>query len=269
MSAGLALLFLLLAALGGALLNATLARWRRTRAWPAPGLETEGAPIHTERSGLNGPAGVVVFLALAGVAYGYLDPGFSRSIESVVLVAGIVIGMLAVTLVLELPRLLVQRRYNGDGGSLRALPLTLAVAVICVLVSRALSFEPGYVYAPIAAFAFRGTLWPRQEGMAAVAAALLVLGLVLVAWLALPLADTQLTGLPLGALLVTTILSTLVAGGLTSLLIQLVPLRSFGGARLWAWSRIAWALLFAVTAFAFAQLLLVPSVVAALTAGPS
>jgi hypothetical protein len=264
LSVGLALLILLLAALGAALLNGAMVRRRRARALPPPGLETAGAPIYGERSGLTGPAGVVVFLALAGVAYGYL----SRSLESVVMVAGIVIGMVAVTLLLELPRLLVQRRYNGDGGSLRALPLTLVVAVICVLVSRALSFEPGYLYAPIAVYAFRGTLWPRQEGVAALASALLVLDLALVAWLALPMADTQLTGLPLVALLLTTVLSTLVVGGLTSLLVQLVPLRTLGGRRLWAWSRIAWAVMFAVTAFAFVQLLLVPAGGATSTSGP-
>jgi hypothetical protein len=253
------LLFLLFA-FPSALFNETLEEnYDRIAAWFHRGGRV-GAALRARLARFwTGYVGVAVFLALSGVIYGFLDPGFGLDAESAVLFGGIVVGLLLTTVAFEAPLALFQKRHNGELGVIRVLPLSIVVAIVCVLLSRVANFQPGYLYGLVAFYAFTRGMSPRQEGIAVAATCLLILVLAVSAWVALPLADAALAGQPLAQLFATTVLAAIFVGGLEGVLFELFPMRFLRGSRLWAWSRVAWAILFVAAAFAFVHVLLAPT----------
>ena len=61
-----------------------------------------------------------------------------------------------------------------------------------------------------------------------------------------------------GALLLETALAVVAVGGLEAVAFGLLPLRFLSGAAVYGWSRLAWALLFGISVFAFVHLLVGP-----------
>ncbi|MCY7417229.1 MAG: PASTA domain-containing protein, partial [Chloroflexi bacterium] len=91
-------------------------------------------------------AGVATFFVLAGLLYGFLDPTFGLTVDSVLLFVGIlgalVVGSLVATATFRWARV----RLNGEQGTFRVLPTTLVIALVCVLTTRITDFQPGYLY---------------------------------------------------------------------------------------------------------------------------
>jgi hypothetical protein len=208
----------------------------------------------------RGKLGVLFFLLLSGVIYGFLDPGFGLDAESAALFAGIVLGLAITTAVFELPIVVVQRRVNLERGVVRVLPLTIVIALACVLVSRVAEFQPGYLYGLIAFWAFDRALPKRTAGAAEAATCVMILLLALAAWLLLPVAESAFGGAPLMSTLVLTTLAVIFIGGLEGLLVELLPLRFLRGSVVWAWRRSVWVILFVIAGFAFVHILLHPGV---------
>ena len=259
LSLGVASLILLLVAFSSSLLNETIEENHAVIAGWLGGGRLLGALSRVLGTLWTSPAGVVRFLFVSALIYGFLDPGFGLSWESLTLVLGIVLGLLVTTLFFELPPALFQRRQNQQPGAIRVLPLSLVVALVCVLISRAVDFQPGYIYGLIAFYAFsRGTA-PRAEGQAMAVTCVVIVGLAVFAWLMLPIADAAFAATPFLHLAVTTALVTVFVGGLAGLLFQLLPLRFLRGKRLWDWNGALWVVLFMIAAFVFVHVLIVPS----------
>jgi len=258
-SALLALLFLILAAFPGQLFNKTyeeneaeIGRWFARGGALTAGFRTALARFWGR------PIGIVIFVIISALLYGFLSPSFGLSQESVASFIGILIGLLVVMLAFELPLVFTQRRVNRDRGHVRVLPVTLIVALFCVVISRVTGFQPGYLYGLILGYVFAHELSLRDEARAHVSTAIWILVVSLGAWLLLPFAGQSLTGEPLVTLALSTALATIFVAGLEALMFELVPLRFLRGEVVYTWRRSVWAVLFTVAAFLFVFIMLEP-----------
>ena len=77
----------------------------------------------------------------------------------------------------------VRRRDSGVSLSVRALPGALVVAAACVLLSRVVGFEPGYLYGVLAGLVVGGALSAVDEGKQAALASGVTALVALAAWL--------------------------------------------------------------------------------------
>jgi len=136
------------------------------------------------------------------------------------------------------------------------LPGTLLVGVVCVVVSRLTGFQPGYLYGVLLGVAFAGELARADAGREAVFAAVVMLVAAVAAWLVLGTLspdDSSVAGIAIH-----TALGAIVVGGLEGVVFGMAPLRFLPGEKLWAWSRVIWAVVFGVGMFAFAHILINP-----------
>jgi hypothetical protein len=202
-------------------------------------------------------AGVAAFIALSALLYAFLDPGFGPTVESAAEVVGLATGIVLTAITFQLPELLARRGERGT--RLRALPGTILVGLVCVVVSRLTGFLPGYVYGLILGFVFASELPRIQKARRTAAAGALMLSLAVAAWLVTGmLGETASTGSVIG-IVVQTVLAAVVVGGLEGVVFGLLPLRFLQGEVLFGWNRLVWGLLFGLGVFAFAHVLINPS----------
>jgi hypothetical protein len=203
--------------------------------------------------------GPIAAVLLAGALLGaLLDPhaGFNLTTALALLATLVTIAVFA--LLRSTIERVYRRRHGMDRATvLRALPGGLAVAAACVLFSRLLDFQPGYLYGVVAAVAF-STAMPRADtGRVSALAhgAQLILGLL--AWLAwLPVHDAGSTW---PVTLATDILGALFVGALVSTTLTLLPLRFLDGGHIFAWRRAAWSALFLTSTFLMLAVMLNPN----------
>ena len=160
-----ALLFLLLAAFPSQLFNKTLEEnYAEVVGWFTRGGQA-GVRIRDALAGFwQRRSGLIIFVAISALLYGFLSPQFGPTIESFAALIGILGGLAIVIGAFELPLLLFQRRINKDAGMLRVQPLTIFIGIACVVISRIADFQPGYLYGLVAAYAFARELPLRDEG---------------------------------------------------------------------------------------------------------
>jgi hypothetical protein len=203
------------------------------------------------------PAGMATFIGLSALLYALLDPTFGFSVDSLGTLAGMALGLLLTLTVFFVPLIILSR---GEGVRLtaEALPGTLFVALLCVIVSRVANFQPGYLYGLIIGYGFTRELTKAQEGRLEGVATATAFAASVVAWLALP-AIRGGSGSGLGGIILETALATVVVAGLEAALFGLLPLRFLPGERVRAWNQRAWMALIGLAAFAFFHILLNPS----------
>ena len=202
------------------------------------------------------PAGIAAFIGLSAVLYCFLDPTFGFSVDSLATLVGMVLGMATMLLVYAVP-LYVLTRGRGVGLSARALPGTLLIALLCVIVSRLANFQPGYLYGLIVGFAFTREIAKLDEGRLEGIATAIALAASVVAWLLLPIVRGGSEGFP--GIVAETALAIVVVAGLEAALFGMMPLRFLPGERVRAWNPRFWMALVGISAFAFFHILLNPS----------
>jgi hypothetical protein len=199
--------------------------------------------------------GVAAFTAIAALLYGFLDPTFGLTTHSAATFLGMLIALVVVTLLFALPGWLAHRRA-GDPARIRVVPISLGVALLCVVVSRLTGFQPGYLYGLLIGLAFARELGPAQEGRATALSAGVMLAAAVAAWF-------MLGGLAPGDGLVTvvgrTALGAILVAGLEGVVFGLLPFRFLPGETLRAWNRVAWGTLLGIGAFAFFHILVNPA----------
>ncbi|MBK6319352.1 MAG: hypothetical protein IPF51_11325 [Dehalococcoidia bacterium] len=191
-------------------------------------------------------AGVLV---ATGFIYGFLDPGFGLNRSSAVLFVSVIVGVGLVGLLYSGLEAWSRERTLGSIAEVRAYPLSLAVAVLSVVASRALGLQPGVVYGFAASCVVLGGAAgdERNEGRALAVPVVACLGLSTVCWLLV----APVRALP-GAALSDTMEAIAVIvfiGGLEGLLINLMPLDVMDGAKIYRWRRSVWVGLRLVSAF--------------------
>jgi hypothetical protein len=217
-------------------------------------------PAREGRSFWTRPRGVLAFFLISAVLYSFLDPTFGTGDPegAAVTFAGMLGGLVAGTVVFALPIVAFHWLRTREIGRLRVLPGTIAVAAVCVLVTRLTGFQPGYLYGLVIGFVFATELVAADEGRSAFIAACWMLAVSLAAWVALIPVGAAADG-SAGPMILQATLTTLVVGGLEGVAIGLLPMRFLPGEAILGWSRRRWAVLFGIGVFAFLHVLVNPS----------
>lgn len=254
-SAGLAAAIVLLMPFPGQLFNSTLEehedevrRWLRLD-------RGRGAASRIGAFWASWP-GIAIFAAAAALLYGFLDPTFGPDAHSAATFVGMLAAIALVTLVFAIPAWRLHRR-RGDPAGLKVVPLSLAVAAICVVISRLTGFQPGYLYGLLIGLAFAHELSAVEEGRSTAIAAAVMLVSAAVAWLALgalPAGDASF-----GTTALRTALAAITVAGLEGVVFGLLPFRFLPGEPLYGWNRVLWAALLGIGAFAFLHILINPA----------
>jgi len=205
------------------------------------------------------PQGMLLFVLLTALLYAFLDPTFGFSLLSLATLAGLALGLFVVLIAYGAP-LVAFARADRVGLIIRALPATVAIGILCVILSRLASFQPGYLYGLVIGFLFVGNVGLRTEGRAEAAAAGASLVAALVAWILLAGVRTEVASAgEFGIVLTETALVTIVVAGLEAAVFAMLPLRFMPGAAVYAWDRRVWLVLMAAGLFGFAHVLLNPA----------
>jgi hypothetical protein len=210
-------------------------------------------------SGRIGSIGrVLLVLGLLGLIYGFLSPDFGLNPQSLILFVSLVIGLGFLTYFSEgSSSRLAARRYRAD-ASIKLYGTAVIVAIIAVVLSRSVSFQPGLVYGFIASAVIIApiALARRDDATLVLVPAFGLLLVSVLAWLLLGPVRVAAADGSWAPALAETILAMIVIGGLEGLFITMIPLRFLDGATVLGWSRLAWALTFGTVTFLWWQLLL-------------
>lgn len=191
-------------------------------------------------------------LALGGILGGLLNPHFGFNSESVSgFGATLVSFVIGATLSWYITKLFRERHRYPTRTYLKALPLGLGVAALCVVISRATNFEPGYLYGIVVSIAFVESLEERHSAHLTVISTFSTLCVAVLAWFAwIPM--NHLAGLHPGNVpiaLVDDVLGSIFVGGLVGTVIGLMPLEFMPGGALLKWRKDVWAIVFFVALF--------------------
>ena len=176
------------------------------------------------------PLGILGFVGLSALFYAFLDPTFGVSIESLGELIGLAIGLLVILVAYGVPLMVFSIRHR-IALTIRALPATLAVAVVCVLLSRLADFQPGYLYGLVVGFYFAHEVSHEIEGKAEAVAAGTSLAAAALAWISLVLLRAGVgPSDAFGAALVESAAVTVVVAGIENAMFEMLPLRFLPGA---------------------------------------
>lgn len=230
---------------------------------PDAGNTEAAVAVAGHRAGRGRRALIFVLVAAVGaIIGGFLDPGFGFHRSSIALLIGVFFSVMIGVGVAAL----AARSYRRAGSRpsewvLHAIPSALLVAVVCVLISRLVKFQPGYLYGLVGGAAFVAALGRREEGRSEVAVIAAALALALVAWVVFGVVASQANDPhpAFGVLVADSLLAGLFIGGIEGLLFSLIPLRFLPGYRVKGWSWVVWIVLTAIVTFTFVNVLLRPA----------
>jgi hypothetical protein len=209
--------------------------------------------------GRLGSIGVVLLvLSLLGLIYGFLSPDFGLNQQSVILFVSLVVGLGFLTYFAEgSSTRLAHRRYSAD-ASIKLYGTAVIVAIVAVVVSRLVDFQPGLLYGFIASAVIVApvALARRDDATLVLVPAFGLLVITVLAWMLLGPVRVAAADGSWPPALAETILTMIFIGGLEGLFITMLPLRFLDGATVMAWSKVAWALVFGTVTFLWWQLLL-------------
>jgi alpha-tubulin suppressor-like RCC1 family protein len=206
------------------------------------------------------PLGMVLFVLLSALLYGFLDPTFGLDSQSLAAFAGLAVGLVVTLLAFCVPLALAYARSTIP-FSVQALPGTLAVGLACVLLTRVTDFHPGYLYGLVVTFVVARELSVAVEGRAMALATGTTLVVAVVAWFGLlwvgPL--TPAHGDPgLALIALQTALVMALVAGVELTVFGMLPLRFLPGENVYRWKRRVWAALFGIGMFGFVHILMNP-----------
>ncbi|OFW60305.1 MAG: hypothetical protein A2133_10100 [Actinobacteria bacterium RBG_16_64_13] len=195
---------------------------------------------------------------VAALIYAFLDPTFGFSGHGVNIFFSLLISVTIVTAAYEGTQAVTSSRGFRIPAALKLFPAAIAIAILCVLLSRLSGFTPGYLYGFVGGLAFLGAQQPdkRRHGRIVLVGATCLLAVSMAAWfLAIPVARAAEAGSGWAAVIQSMCAATFVAG-LEGVLFGLVPLTFLDGGALFHWNKVLWASLFGVATFLFWHVLL-------------
>jgi len=207
---------------------------------------------------------VIVFASVVlggGLLGGLLSPNFGINLTTVAsYVATVVSVLVGASLSFVVGWAYRRVRHREHEARLQALPFGLAVAALCVVISRLADFRPGYLYGVVAGVAFGTALGKRENGHVVALATLTTMAVAILAWLAwVPVnAAAAQDGAGFAVTFADDLLGALFVGGLVGSVIGLIPLNFMPGGALAAWHRGVWAVTFGLALFGVVELLLHP-----------
>jgi hypothetical protein len=223
------------------------------------GASARGAGDAPGRSSRPRFYGVLVVGAILG---GLLNPQFGLNERSLADIGATLVAFALGTLIgWFIAKTFRQHHHYPVHTYLHALPLGLAVAAFCVVVSRLTNFEPGYLYGVVVSIAFVETLEERHNAHLTAISTLSTLGVALLAWfLWVPVNHFALQhGHNVILAIVDDVLASVFVGGLVGTVIGLLPLEFMPGGTLAKWRKDVWAVVFFVAIFLLVEVELRPA----------
>jgi hypothetical protein len=191
-------------------------------------------------------------LAVGAVLGGLLNPRFGLNRQSADgFLATLVAFAFGATISWFVAKTFRTRHRYPTHTYLRALPLGLAVAALCVLVSRISDFQPGYLYGVVVSVAFVETLEERHNAHLTVISTMSTLLVAMLAWFAwIPINHlATLHGGNVVIALADDVFGSIFIGGLVGTVVGLLPLEFLPGGTLAKWRRDVWAVVFFIAMF--------------------
>ena len=202
-------------------------------------------------------------VVIAGAVFGgLLNPKFGANSASVNSFVATLLSVILGTAVGTAVGFLYRRRKKYDvTRHFEALPAGLAIAALCVVLSRLSNFQPGYLYGVVCGVAFAGTLAKNESGHLVALGHLATIAVAVVAWFVwVPVNHSALHHPGVFPLVILDdLLASLFVGGLVGSVINLIPVRFMPGHTLASWHRGAWMAVFGVAAFGMTEIVLFPS----------
>lgn len=231
-----------------------------TPAPPAPEEPQAGRRFSMDEAFWRSPLGIGAFILVSALLYAALDPTLGFDAGSLATFLGLAVGLIAMLITISIPQVIGARR-QGVGATVRALPATLIIAAVCVVISRVAEFQPGYLYGMIIGITFSRQLSKAGAGKIDAVAAAGALAVAVVAWLLLPSvrAGSTAEDQPFIAALLESAFATVVVAGLEAAAFAMMPLRFLPGERVRGWNQRAWIALLGIAMFGFCHILLNPS----------
>ena len=195
---------------------------------------------------------------IAAAVFSFLSPEFGLNMHTLLTVLGMFTGLLIMAVLFSLPAAIAIHRRYGEWGKLNFLPGSLVISIGMVIMSRALHFQPGYVYGALAGLAFRSALAKDAQGRLTAANWFFSLLVALGAWFArspvseaaaMPDASVWWIG-------VEVCLALVFLWGIESLAVAMLPMRFLDGRKVIDWNRPVWAFLMFLGAFVTVHVLL-------------
>ena len=223
---------------------------------PPPPPMAEAVPV---RDVWRTPLGILGFVCLSALFYCFLDPTFGLSVTSLGTLVGLALGLMVILVAYGLPLVVLSRNHH-IGLTIRALPASLIIAVVCVLVSRLANFQPGYLYGLVVGFFYAHEVSRQFEGKTEALAAGASLTVAFVAWILLAFVRGGAGGAdPFINALLQSAMVTVVVAGIENAVFAMLPMRFLPGAAVYGWNRIVWVVLLGLGVFGFAHVLLNPA----------
>ncbi|HUY08916.1 MAG TPA: YncE family protein [Candidatus Dormibacteraeota bacterium] len=200
-------------------------------------------------------------LAVGAVLDSLLSPNFGLNGTSVVSFLATAVAILVSLMVVPLVDYFYRRRRGLDRSwQFHAIPMGLAVAAICVFMSRLSGFQPGYFYGLVCGVVFASQLRRNQQGHVAAMGALAYLSIGVVAWFlwALIRGPAQFPGAAPPLIFLDDLLASVFVGGVVGNVLALLPLRFTPGGTVASWHKGAWAAVFGIALFGVIQIFLHP-----------
>jgi hypothetical protein len=202
-------------------------------------------------------------VVIAGAIFGgLLNPKFGANSASVNSFVATLLSVILGTAVGTAVGFLYRRRKKYDvTRHFEALPAGLAIAALCVVLSRISDFQPGYLYGVVCGVAFAGTLAKNENGHLVALGHLATIAVAVIAWFVwVPVNHAALHHPGVFPLVILDdLLASLFVGGLVGSVINLIPVRFMPGHTLASWHRGAWMAVFGVAAFGMVEIVLFPS----------
>jgi hypothetical protein len=201
---------------------------------------------------------VAASVAIAAVISGFIDPAFGLNAMS---------GRVVITQLLSFAlfnvggwlviRAVLRRVQPSARPTLTVKPITLAVVLVTVVLSRILDFDPGIVFGLVSGLAFAVTLALSREALVVLVGSAWAIAIALLAWIAYSVLPQAAGG---DGSAITVGLAEFCAGltiqGASTLPFALVPLARLDGATLFRWNRRIWMVSYGVGAAFFMIVLL-------------
>ena len=197
---------------------------------------------------------VSVVLVIGALLSGFLDPRFGFNAQSSATYVALICSLIVIVAVPGVADFVYRRvRHLHTDFEVESLPVGLVVAVACVLLSRLVHFQPGYLYGVICVVVFASSDRKDEQGHIATLGVASILFTAVAAWLAWDhLSHGQLNvTIPWFTEFLSVALAALFIGGILAAVIGSLPLTFLPGGKIFAWRKDAWAALATITTFIF------------------
>jgi hypothetical protein len=200
----------------------------------------------------------LTIIGLTVMIYSSAEPNFGFNTKSLIVVASLFVCVSLLTYIHEGGKAFMARRHGAIMG-VRPYPFAILLAIVNVVIARALDFGPGVLYgfAGQAVFLQAHRLRADDRGRIAFWPFVVLLGISATAYLLVtPLRSIDNNGKSPIPVFFEGVAVALAVGGLQTIFFSLIPLRFLDGERILRWNKLAWLGLSGLTAFAFWHILL-------------